>query len=183
MRELLELHHAAQRVLVDRVDMVEIANHHRPQLAELGDQRAERADVVHRAQRLVDPRTAAQDLEERLDHRLRLTRELDLEGRGRQELARAAADLDAVALRLEEHADDVGGILEHFGLVDDDLATRDAHARPDATAEDAPEPAVAAALLEAALDHELLEAVQARRVQIVTLQEALDRAAIVGVMI
>src|SRR5262249_62055817 len=94
--EMLELHDGSQRVLVDGVDVIEVADHHRAELAELGQERAERADVVHYAQGLVNPLPPPQDLEKRLDDRGQRAPGLDDGGRAGEELSRSAADLDAM---------------------------------------------------------------------------------------
>ena len=65
----LELAHADQRVLVDRVDVVQVALHQAVDASELGKEPAEHADLVHLAQRLPHVGFPAQDVAERADER------------------------------------------------------------------------------------------------------------------
>ena len=72
-----ELHDSPQRMLVHRIDVVEIADDHALELPELRQKPPEDADVVHFAQDFVDPAASPQNIEERASHRRRFTLALE----------------------------------------------------------------------------------------------------------
>ncbi len=66
--QLFQLAHRDQRMPVDRIDMVEVVQHARVEVAELRDDRAEHARPMHRFQRLGDVRRRRQDAHQVVAH-------------------------------------------------------------------------------------------------------------------
>ena len=129
LADSLELADADERVLVDRVDVVEIVLDHAEQASELRNQAPEHTEPIHLAERSIDAVVRLQHRHEDVD---RTVGSRDLVGQPldvpAHRLARPGRKRDGAALRVLEDREQIHRVLFEDLLVDDELAARDRYA-------------------------------------------------------